>query len=170
MDGNDKYEVRLKPTERKRLERRTHYGQAKAKEIQHAQILLMADTRQRGGEWTDQAIAETLSIHINTVARTRKRFALQGEQAAVQRKHQQRPPRPAVIDGQAEAQLVAVCCSSAPDGQVRWTLRLLASELMRRKIVTHVCAETVRKTLKKTNCSLGVNSAGVSPSKMRLGL
>ena len=115
MDGNKKYQVRLKPTERKRLKLLTHCGQAKAKQIQHAQILLMSDTRQSDGEWPDQSIAEALGIHINTVARTRKRFVRQGEQAAVERKHRQVPPRAALLDGKGEAQLIAVCCSPAPE-------------------------------------------------------
>jgi hypothetical protein len=60
-----------------------------------------------------------------------------------------------VIDGRAEAQLVAICCSPAPAGRARWTLRLLADEMVARKVVVAVCKETVRKALKKTSCGLG---------------
>jgi hypothetical protein len=58
------------------------------------------------------------------------------------------PPR---LDGAAEAHLVAICCSPAPAGRCRWTLSLLARELVGRKVVTSVCRETVRLALKKTS-------------------
>ena len=74
-----------------------------------------------------------------------------------------------VIDGEAEAHLVAICCSPPPEGRVRWTMELLAGEMVGRKIVTHVCAETVRKTLKKTSSSRGRRSAGASLSGTRRG-
>ena len=65
------------------------------------------------------------------------------------------PPIEPVIDGKVEATLVAICCSPAPAGRARWTMQLLADELVSRKVVAHVCKETVRKALKKTSCSPG---------------
>jgi transposase len=65
------------------------------------------------------------------------------------------PPRPPKLDGEAEAQLVTLCCSQAPEGRQRWTLQLLCDELARLQVVESVCPETVRQCLKKTNFSLG---------------
>jgi hypothetical protein len=72
------------------------------------------------------------------------------------------------LDGVAEAHLVALTCSEPPDGQARWTLRLLANRMVALEYVEAVSHETVRTTLKKTNSSLGSNRHGASdPSKTR---
>ena len=103
-------------------------------------------------------------MHVNTVARIRKRFVGEGEQLALDRKPRPAPPVPPKIDGRVEAHLIALCCGPAPDGRARWTLRLLAGELTRRGLVTRISAEAVRRALKKTNCSPGASSAGASRS------
>jgi hypothetical protein len=86
----------------------------------------------------------------------------EGEAPALNRKPRAMPSTPRKIDGCVEAHLVAICCSKAPEGRKYWTLQLLANELKSRGIVTSVCAETVRKALKKTNSSPGGRSAGAS--------
>ena len=163
------YQIRLDPEERQRLEEITTNGRVAAKKIQHAQLLLLSDRGRPGGHWPDRQIAEALGMHINTVARVRKKFVVEGERPALERKPRPEPPVPAKIDGRLEAQLIAICCSPAPEGHARWTLTLLADELRRRGLVTQVCRETVRKALKKTSCSPGGRSAGASPSATRPG-
>jgi hypothetical protein len=106
-------------------------------------------------------------MHRNTVSRSRKRFVLEGERPALERKPRLTPPVPPKVDGRVEAHLVAICCGPPPAGRDRWTLTLLAGELTRRGLVTQVCAETVRKALKKTNCSRGASSRGASRSGTR---
>lgn len=59
------------------------------------------------------------------------------------------------MDGEAEAHLIAIACSRPPEGQARWTLRLLQSEMIKRSYVDEVCHETIHAALKKTNLSLG---------------
>jgi hypothetical protein len=98
------------------------------------------------------------------VARIRKRFVLEGEAPAVERKVRETPAIEPKIDGHTEAHLIAICCGPPPEGRTRWTLSLLAGELTQRGLVTSVCAETVRKTLKKTSFSHGASSAGACPS------
>ena len=71
------------------------------------------------------------------------------------RKKQDRPSRERVLDGRAEAKLVALACSASPDGRTVWTMQLLADRLIELKIVEAVCDETVRRTLKKTRSSRG---------------
>lgn len=158
------YPVILTAEQRTRLEDLTRNGHAPAKKIRHAHILLLSDGERPGGRLTRDQIAQYLGMHVNTVDRIRKRFVLQGEAPALERKPRLTPPVPPKIDGRIEAHLVALCCGPAPEGRTRWTLTLLADELKRRGLVTHVCAETVRRTLKKTRCSLGGRKAGASPN------
>jgi hypothetical protein len=160
---NHKYTVVLTAETRQRLESITHNGTAPAKKIVHAQVLLLSDANHPAGRYHDQ------QIHVNTVARLRTRFVLQGEGPALERKPRPTPPIPLKLDGHAEALLVAICCSPPPEGQARWTLRLLQQEMVGRQIVTHICRETLRKTLKKTSCSLGARNDSASRNAMRPG-
>jgi transposase len=158
------YPVILDDEQRRRLVDISKNGRAPAKKIQHAQVLLMSDRNRDGGPLSRSQVAELLGIHVNSVDRIRKRFVLEGEAPAVNRKARLTPPIAPKLDGHAEAFLIATCCGRAPKGRTRWTLALLAEELKKNRFVTTVCAETVRKTLKKTNCNLGGSSAGVCRS------
>jgi len=160
----NQFPVRLTPEQRQRLEDVARNGRAPAKKVRHAQALLLADRGRPGGHRTDAQIADALGMHVNTVARLRKRFAQQGEQPALDRKPRLTPPVPPKIDGRVEAHLIALCCGPAPEGRARWTLQLLAGELRRRGLVTQVSAEAVRRALKKTSCSPGGSGPGASRS------
>lgn len=156
------YVVRLTPGQRDRLQAIARNGHAPAKKIRHAQVLLWSDGSAEGGRLSSREVAERLDMHVNTVDRIRKRFVLEGEEPALNRKIREAPAISPKIDGHAEAHLIATCCGKPPEGRTRWTLRLLAGELRRNGLVTSVCAETVRKTLKKTNCSRGASGVGAS--------
>ncbi|MFW6106689.1 MAG: helix-turn-helix domain-containing protein, partial [bacterium] len=95
-----------------------------------------------------------------TVERIRKRCVLEGLEAALGRKKQSHPSRERKLDGEGEARLIALACSEPPEGRSRWTLQLLADELVRLGVVASICDQTVRRTLKKTNCSLTARNAG----------
>ena len=164
------YRVNLTDEQRVRFADLTRNGRSPAKTIRHATVLLLSDQDRPEGYQTRDEIAEQLGMHVNTIDRIRKRFVQEGEVPALQRKRRETPATPPKFDGRAEAQLVALCCSAAPDGRARWSLRLLVDAVKKRGIVTSVCVETVRKTLKKTNCSLGGRSAGASRSGTRRGL
>lgn len=161
------YPVRLDDEQRARLREITRHGDAGARKIRHAHVLLLSDRGREGGHLTRDRVAQQLDMHVNSVDRLRKRFVQEGEEPALNRRPRLEPPVKPVIDGEAEAHLVAICCSPPPEGRVRWTLALLAKEMMGRKIVTHVCAETVGKALKKMSSSRGGSGAGASPSVMR---
>lgn len=165
----NQYPVTLTDEQRDRLERLTRSGPGSVTKARHARVLLLSDTNRPGGRMTREQIAEALGMHVNTVDRLRKRFVLEGEEPAVNRKVRAEPPTPAKLDGRAEAFLVATCCSKAPQGRARWTLTLLADALKNRGFVTSISLETVRKTLKKTRCSPGASSAGASLSGSRHG-
>ncbi len=164
-----KHIVRLTPEARERLEAITHSGSGPAKKIQHARVLLMSDQDHPAGRYHDQQIAALLGLHANTVAGIRIRYVQQGEGPALDRKKRLTPPMAPKLDGRAEATLVAICCSPPPEGRARWTLRLLQQEMVGRKTVTSVCCETIRRTLKKTCCSLGVSSGSASRRRRRPG-
>jgi transposase len=161
-----KFKVYLEPEQRKRLEAIAHNGHAPVKKILHAQILLMADQEHPQGRWKDEQIVRALGVHRNTISQVRRRFVEQGEAPALNRRTRAEPPVAPKLDGEKEAQLVAVCCSPPPAGRVRWSLSLLVKELKGRQIVTSICRETVRRTLKKTRSSPGRKSATVFPSGM----
>ena len=160
----NQYPVELSSEQRLRLEQITRAGTAAARKIQHARVLLLSDHNRPGGHLTRDRISQMLDLHVNSIDRIRRRFVREGEAPALNRKSRMTPPTPPRLDGRATAQLVAICCGPAPAGRTRWTLRLLVDELKKRRIVTQIAVETVRKTLKKTNCSLGASNVGASPS------
>lgn len=103
----------------------------------------------------DTRVAEAFDVGVVTVENVRKSFVLEGFEATIERKKQCHPSRQRVLDGEKEARLVALCCGKVPAGRGRWTLRMLADELVELKIVDSISHETVRQVLKKTNCSHG---------------
>ena len=167
--SNQKRAVLLSEETRQRLESITRNGRAPAKKILHARILLMSDSEHPDGRYPDKQIAKVLGVHVNTVARIRARFVLQGEGPALDRKRRMTPPVHPKLDGKNEAQLVAICCSDPPEGRTRWTLRLLQQEMVSRKIVTSICCETIRKTLKKMCYNLGEHNDSAFLNVMRPG-
>lgn len=146
---NKRYVVRLSGSERAHLEGVVSKGQASARKIVHAQILLKVD--EDGPRWTDERTAEAFGVHTTTVRTVRERFVTEGLESALHRKPQVTPSRHRTLDGAGEAHLIALACGKPPEGQVRWTLRLLAGKLVELKIVDTICHETVRQTLKKTS-------------------
>ena len=150
-----KYKVTLTPAERLRLHGLIAAGKGAAKKLAHARILLKADAAPDGPGWSDGRIADAVEVSPDTVARVRERFVERGLEAALVRKKQGRPSRERVLDGRAEAKLVALACSAAPGGRAVWTMQLLADKLVERKAVGSVSDETVRRTLKKTRSSRG---------------
>jgi hypothetical protein len=129
-------------------------GEALARRLTHARILLKANQGEGGPGWSDAAIAAALEIHPDTVARVRRAYVSGGLEAALARKTPDRVYA-RTLDGVAEAHLVALACTQPPAGRERWTLRLLANELVRLEVVPTVSHETVRRTLQQTPSSRG---------------
>jgi len=146
---NKKYIVRLTSEERGYLEEFVSKGKRAAYKIKHANILLKADAD--GPGWPDEAIAEAFSVHDHTVRNVRQRFVEHGVNAALERKKQDAPSRKPILDGEKQARLLAIGCSQPPQGHARWTLHLLAQEMVRLEIVERISYETVRRALKKTS-------------------
>ena len=148
------YVVTLTAEERSCLQGLLSKGKAAAHKQLHARILLKADVSGGGKEWTDEQVAEALDTSRPTVERVRRQFVEEGLEAALNRKKRPAPP-PTVMDGPAEAHLIALACSPPPRGRSRWTLHLLADRMVQLRYVAHVSHETVRQTLKKTSSSPG---------------
>jgi transposase len=148
-----KYLVTLTADEREQLNVMITAGTASAKKLAHARVLLKADQGENGPAWVDEVIAEAVEVSTDTVARVRQRFVEQGLEAALVRKKQDRPSRERVLDGSAEARLLAVACSDPPDGRAAWTLTMLADKLVELEVVESVSRESVRRVLKKTPSS-----------------
>jgi hypothetical protein len=147
-----KYIVRLTPEEQTQLGQMIRSGKAAARALLHARILLKADSGPEASAWSDEAVSEALEVHATTVARVRQRFVEHGLEAAL-RPNPTRRQYVRKLDGAAEAHLIALACGPAPAGRAHWTLRLLADRLVELEHVGSVSYETVRRTLKKTNCS-----------------
>lgn len=144
-----KYVVKLIPEERADLEKLVKSGKSKAKKLTHARILLKADESEGNG-WIDQDIAKALDVGVCTVERTRRAFVEESLEVALN--GAKRPPRgPVKMTGKVEAHLIALACSTPPEGYSYWTLKLLANGLVQAEVIDSISTETVRQALKKMN-------------------
>lgn len=151
-----KYRVSLTDDEQGALLALTKKDRAAARKVTRAHILLAAHDGV-----LDKTIAATLHVGSATVHRVRERFVVGGVDWALEER-----PRPGAkrkLDGKQEAFVIALACTPAPTGRVRWTMQLLADEVVRLEVVDALSDETVRRTLKKTNSSLGCGKNGVCP-------
>lgn len=144
------YRVTLTQAERQDLQELISRGKGAARKLAHARILLQADESNRGPGRTDEQIAEALETTTRTIERLRERFVEQGLEAALVPSRSKRIYT-RKLDGKQEAKLIALACSKPPAGKRRWTLRLLAEQMVVLTVVDELSHETVRQTLKKTS-------------------
>ena len=115
------------------------------------------------GVGTDKSISQALDVSISTIERVRQRLVEQNLEQALGRKMQQRR-KACLLDGEQEAQLVALACSEPPEGQAQWSLRLLAERMVSLAYVETISHETVRQTLKKNELKPWLKKSWVIPS------
>jgi len=120
-----KYIVNLTAEQREGLEHRISTGQAPARKLIHARILLKADSGEQGPDWPDKQISEALEVSVSTIWRVRQRFVQQGLDDALNRRPQPQRRSLRKFDGEKEAHLVALTCGEKPEGEGQWSLRLL---------------------------------------------
>ncbi len=137
---NVRYRVELSQAERDELAALLSGGKHSVRKLKRAQILLAADA----GE-SDAAVAASLRVGGSTVYRTKRRFVLGNLAAALN--EEPRPGAARKLSGKEEALLVATACSSPPAGRARWTLELLAGELVKLTAHDSLSRETVRRRL-----------------------
>ena len=138
-------------------------GRVAAYRRKHAQLLLLVDQGEHGPGYIDRDAAEHVGVSRQMVESVRQRCVLEGLDSALERRKKSRE-RSVVLDGDAEAQLVAIACSEPPKGRARWTLHLLCDELKKRKVVLSVSHESVRRVLKKHHQTLAPGNV-VYPAK-----
>jgi hypothetical protein len=143
-----KYIVRLSDEERSVCQDIVKRLKGTSEKVKRAQILLRADAD--GPGWSDAKIAEAHGCSIRTVENLRERLVTEGFPATLERKKRALSPTPSKLDGEGEAKLIALRLGKPPAGYGRWSLQLLADELVALEVVESICPETVRKTLKKT--------------------
>lgn len=130
-------------------------GPLTRRERNRVQVLLRADA----GE-TDADIADEVGVSVGTVANVRRRFAAGGLEAALTEKP--RPGAAPLLDGKAEAVVIALACSPTPAGAARWSARLLANKLVELEVVESVSEDTILRVLKKATSSRGRRRVGAS--------
>ena len=157
-----KYVVRLSAEERAQLDELIRKGKRSAQLLTKARILLKADVSELGEGWSDSRIAAALDTSIATIERTRRQLVEEGFEAVLRRKYNPNSARPRIFDGAAEAKLIALTLSPAPEGFARWSLRLLEEKVVELHIVERASDNTIGRTLKKTSSNPTWRSSGSS--------
>lgn len=155
-----KYNVTLTDEERAELEMIINKGRIAARKRIHAQILLRTDESEGQSGWKDIDVAQAYGVGLRTVERIRERFVTQGFEAALQSKADQEN-RARKFDGKKEAKLITLACSTPPEGYARWTLQLLADQMVQLNYMESISHQAVHNVLKKMNLSLGSPKNGV---------
>lgn len=145
-----RYRVTLTHEEREQLRQIIKKGNHNSKKVRRALILLNCDEGENGKKSTNEQIAKILNVGLRSVERVKKRFVEEDFEVALNGRESQRVYT-RKLDGDAEAHLIALCCSQPPEGFLRWSLKMLADKMVELKYVESVSYETVRRVLKKTN-------------------
>ena len=145
-----KYIVTLSAEERERLEALIRTGKHSARKLLRARILLKADASEAGEAWTDGQIADSLHTSPMTVARVRQQLVGEGIDGVLTPKRSPNSARRKIFDGASEAKLIALACSTPPEGYARWTLQMLEGKVVELNIVARASDNTIGRTLKKT--------------------
>lgn len=117
--------------------------------VQRATAMLKCDESEGMPCWADERIAESCGVTTRSVENWRKQAFDSGPLSLLERKKRLTPPTPPILDGEKEAMLTKLACSTAPDGRSRWTLQLLADKLIELNIVETISDDTVGRVQKK---------------------
>jgi transposase len=167
MGRTVEYPVILTKKERDYLRKNTSAGKWGVRVVKRAQILLKAD-KSENGALDEEQIASEVGCSLSTVHNIKLRFAKGQRLKALT--DNPRSGRPKLIDGEVEAHIIAIACSSPPEGRVRWTLRLIADKVVVLTQAESCSYMSVARTLKKTNLSLGSKKSGKSPEDRKKNL
>jgi hypothetical protein len=148
----ERYIVILTDEEREELKSLILKG-GKGYRIRHAQILLKLENIPENAEWTYDRIKAAYNATHATIAGVAKRFVFEGVEAALGRKKQENYHRK--VTGEVEARICAIACSNPPEGRSRWTMQMIADELIRLEVVDSITDSTICEALKKTKLSRG---------------
>ena len=154
-----KYKVTLTKAERDELETFVSKGTRTVAKIKNALILLSCDDGENVTKYPNKVISDIAQVSMKTIDRVKKKFVEEGFDAVMNPGKSKRV-YVKKFDGELEAHLVALCCSEAPAGYAKWSLRLLADKMVELQYVDEISHESVRQILKKTNLSPGEASDG----------
>ena len=148
------FTVGLSAADRQALSKVTTAGTHPARMIMRARVLLELD--ENAGPVADRAVvAHQVGVAENTVRAIAKRFVETGDvEATIGRKQRETPPVPPMVTGEVEARLVALACSTPPEGRGRWSLRLLEKHVTLIEDLPALDHSTIGRVLKKRNCVL----------------
>ena len=153
MSNHKNYRIKLTTEERDTFTQVAKGKRGKLKiaawKVQRANAMLMCDEGEHGSGWTDLKIAEAFATTTRSLENWRKQAMTQGPLSLLERKQRATPPTPRILDGEKEAQLTKIACSTPPDGRSRWTLQMLADQLIALEIVDSISADTVGRVQKK---------------------
>jgi transposase len=148
-----KYHIKLTDDERQKLKKYLYSKKYSMESKTHAKILLNLDEKENTKLATMKIIAAHCGVSEVTLWNIRKKFVEQGLAAVLNRKKRDSPPRQPKITGKVEAHIIAVCCSTPPKGQSRWTLKMIVDKIVLDGVIDSISDETVRRVLKKRNLS-----------------
>lgn len=148
-----KYKVYLKAEQRKELEEIVNRGKHTATIVKRANILLSLDENNEP-VLKQEEIANVLSVSTVTIMKVGKQFVEEGLDSVIHLKKRNSPPVAPIATGEVEAKIIALACSSPPEGRSRWTLRLLESTAVEMQIVDAISDNTIGRLLKKHHLSL----------------
>lgn len=159
-----RYKVTLAAEERTELEQLIQKG-GKGYRIKHAQILLKLDDRPENREWTYERIKDAYHTSNGTIAGVARRFVTESLETALGRKKHENYHRK--VTGEVEAAICVIACSEPPEGRSRWTMQMIADELIRLEVVDYITDSTVCEVMKKTKSSRGLWKNGASQRRMQ---
>jgi len=155
-----KYKVSLTSSEQEALTKVISKRSSNSPQVKRSYILLAADEN-GSKQWKDEHIHQVYGVSIKMIERLRKRFVEDGLNMALNGKKRE-VYKEKILDGEVEAKLIALRCSQAPEGYNKWTLRLLADQMVSLEYVSGISHESVRQILKKRNKALDSEELGNS--------
>jgi transposase len=160
----ERYKVTMTAEEREEMNKLIQKG-GKGYRIKHAQILLKLDQIPENAGWTQKRIGDAYKASSGTITGVAKRFVFEGMEAALGRKKQENYHRK--VTGEVEARICTIACSQPLEGRSRWTMQMIADELIRLKVVEYITDSTVCEVMKKTKLNHGGSRNGVYPMQVR---
>ena len=154
-----KYKVTLTKDEHDELIAIISKGSHSSQQFRTAYILLNCNESEYGEKIYGKHICQVLKVSARMIDRVKQRFVEEGFEACLERKPLCKTKQKKV-DGDLEAQLIALSCSEAPEGFARWSLRLLADKMVEMEYIESISHETIRRVLKKTNSNRGRQKVG----------
>ena len=149
-----RYTVKLTKAEVEELHAIINKGSHTSQTFRTAYILLNCDEGEHSEKVTNEQISKVLKIGMRTIDRVKRKFIDEGFEATLERRPTTRE-YDIKVDGDIEAKLVSLCCSEPPSGFAKWSLRLLAEQMVELKYIDYISHVTVGNVLKKMNLSLG---------------